>query len=336
MRAAPGGTVASVPGTRGTGVVSTGVASLAVRDVLRGPRRPGKVLAVLPHAICVGFGEAVPEPRVVAISPPDALRLPNAIIAGPFQAQPPSIQDEVPSFQDQPPSWQEQVPSFQDRVPSWQDRVPSFQDQAAAECWAGDGRVLACGLEIRVIRWWDPTPVFGPLSRARLDHGCGILAKLCSAAAHEPGLDEADGPGRLAACCAAGDLAGAVEAVEQLVGLGPGLVPSGDSMVSGVLLALRLLGGAISGGTRAVWLANWLSAAATCDATARTSALAASLLHCAAGGQAGAEVSAVLLGMAGQEPLEPAAGRLLASRQGADLAWGLVAGGRAALRLSVS
>src|SRR5208282_4008669 len=123
------------------------------------------------------------------------------------------------------------------------------------------------------------------------------------------------GPGQLAACCASGDLAGAVEAAERLVGLGPGLVPSGDSVVSGVLLALRLLGGAISGGTRAVWLANWLSAAVTCDAAQRTTTLAASLLHCAAKGQAAAEVSAVLLGIAGHEPdeLPPAgAGQLLA------------------------
>jgi hypothetical protein len=127
-----------------------------------------------------------------------------------------------------------------------------------------------------------------------------------------------------------------VEAAEYLVGLGPGLVPSGDSVVSGVLLALRLLGGAISGGTRAVWLANWLSASVTCDAAQRTTTLAASLLHCAAKGQAAAEVSAVLLGMAGQEPLEPAASRLLAAPQGPDLAWGLVAGCRAALLLSVS
>jgi hypothetical protein len=292
--------VASVPGTRSTAVVSSGVASLAIRDVLRGPRRPGKVLAVLPYAICVDFGDAMPEPRVIAISPPDALRLPNAIITGPFEGQP----------------------------------APAGSHP---ECWAGEGQVLACGLDIRVVRWWDPSPVFGPLSRARLDHGCTVLGKLCSAAAaHPPGLRDADGPAGLAACCASGDLAGAVEAVEHLIGLGPGLVPSGDSMVSGMLLALRLLGGAISGGTRAVWLANWLSAAATCDAAQRTSTLAASLLHCAAGGQAGAEVSAVLLGMAGQEPLEPAAGRLLASSLGADLAWGLVAGGRAALRLSVS
>ena len=195
---------------------------------------------------------------------------------------------------------------------------------------------MACGLDVRVVRWWDPSPVFGPVSRARLDHGSGVLARLYAAAEHAPGLAGQDGPGQLAACCASGDLAGAVEAAEHLVGLGPGLVPSGDSVVSGVLLALRLLGGAISGGTRAVWLANWLSASVTCDAVQRTTALAASLLHCAATGQAAAEVSAVLLGMAGQEPLEPAAFRLLGAAQGADLAWGLVAGCHAALLLSVS
>jgi hypothetical protein len=274
--------------------VAAGVASLAASDLLRGARRHGKVLAVLPHAIYLEFADTVPEPRVIAISPPNAIRLPNAIVTGPFEAR------------------------------------------TNGECWAGGGRVVACGVDIRIVRWWDPSPVFGPLSRARLDHGCGVLARLCSAAEQRPGLAGHDGPGRLASCSANGDLAGAVEAVEHLVGLGPGLVPSGDSVVSGVLLALRLLGGVISGGTRAVWLANWLSAAATHDAARRTSSLAASLLHCASRGQAAAEVSAVLLGMTGQEPLEPAAARLLAADQGADLAWGLVAGCRAALLLSVS
>jgi Protein of unknown function (DUF2877) len=277
--------------------VTAGVASLAVRDLLRGIRRHGKVLAALPHAIYLEFADTVPEPRVIAVSPPDAIRLPNAIITGPWDAPPLA---------------------------------------GNAECWAGGSRVLACGLDVRIVRWWDPSPVFGPLSRARLDHGSGVLARLYAAAEHAPGLAGQDGPGQLAACCASGDLAGAVEAAEHLVGLGPGLVPSGDSVVSGVLLALRLLGGAISGGTRAVWLANWLSAAVTCDATQRTTTLAASLLHCAATGQAAAEVSAVLLGMAGQEPLEPAASRLLTAPQGVDLAWGLVAGCRAALLLSVS
>jgi hypothetical protein len=280
--------------------VTAGVASLAVRDLLRGIRRNGRVLAALPQAIYLEFADPVPEPRVITVSTPDAIRLPNAIIAGP-----------------------------------WETRA-GIPAAGSAECWAGGSRVLAAGLDIRIVRWWDPSPVFGPLSRARLDHGSGVLARLYAAAGHAPGLAGQDGPGQLAACCASGDLAGAVEAAEHLVGLGPGLVPSGDSVVSGVLLALRLLGGAISGGTRAVWLANWLSAAVTSDAAQRTTTLAASLLHCAAKGQAAAEVSAVLLGMAGQEPLEPAAARLLASVQGVDLAWGVVAGCRAALLLSVS
>jgi hypothetical protein len=276
--------------------MGTGVASLAIRDLMRGPRRAGTVLAVLPQAVYLEFPDSAPEPRVVALSPPDAIRLPNSIVT----------------------------------------RHPREGLEPGARAEAGEGHVTAEGLAVRITRWWDPSPVFGPLSRTRLDHGAGVLARHCQAAEHASGLAGHDGPAALAACCASGDLAGAVETAEVLTGLGPGLVPSGDGIVCGILLALRLLGGAISGGTRAVWLADWLGAAATCYAEQRTTALATALLHCAAGGQAAAEVSAVLLGMAGQEALESAAKRLLSDTAGADLAWGLAAGCRAALTLSVS
>lgn len=275
---------------------ATGVASLAIRDLLRGPRRVGHVLAVLPQTIYLEFPDSTPEPRVIAVSHPEAIRLPNAVVTA--RATAPVA--------------------------------------TGAEAEAGEGRVTAGNLDVRIVRWWDPSPVFGPLSRARLDHGAGVLARHCLAAEHQAGLTGHNAPTELAACCANGDLAGAVEAAELLAGLGPGLVPSGDGIVCGMLLALRLLGGAISGGTRAVWLADWLGAAATGYAAQRTTALAAALLHCAAGGQAAAEVAAVLLGMAGQEPLDSAAARLLTGTAGADLAWGLVAGCRAALVLSVS
>ncbi len=274
----------------------SGVASLAVRDLLRGPRRCGRVLAVLPEVIYLEFPDSAPEPRVIAVSSPDAIRLPNAVVTS-RQAQ-------------------------------------LITSSTNAE--AGEGQLLAGGLDVRIMRWWDPSPVFGPLSRARLDHGAAVLAKHCQAAEYQGGLSNHHVPASLAAACANGHLADAVEAAEVLTGLGPGLVPSGDGIVCGILLALRLLGGAISGGTRAVWLADWLGAAATGYAAQRTTPLAAALLHCAASGQAAAEVAAVLLGMAGQEPLEPAAARLLTGTSGADLAWGLVAGCRAALMLSVS
>ena len=184
-------TSVDVPPAGAEPAVTAGVASLAVKDLLRGTRRHGKVLAALPHAIYLEFADAVPEPRVIAVSPPDAIRLPNAIITG-----------------------------------SW-ETCPPGHPASAAECWAGGSRVMACGLDVRVVRWWDPSPVFGPVSRARLDHGSGVLARLYPAAEHA-------------------------------------------------------------------------------------------------------------LGLAGQEPLEPAASRLLAAPQGADLAWGLLAGCRAALLLSVS
>ena len=280
-----------------------GIASLAVRELLHGPRREGRVVAAVRGAIFAEFPAADHDPRVIAISSPDVIRLPNAVIA---------------------------------------QGIHPREDLAGAAAWTGGGCVRAGGLTVQARRWWDPSPVFGRLSRARLDHGAATLARLCAQADPGPWLTGHEGPGILAACCANGDLAGAVEQAECLVGLGAGMVPGGDAVLCGVLLALRLLGGAIPGGTRAVWLAGWLSAAVTSYAAQRTTPLAAALLHCAARGQAAAEVSAVLHGFAGEEPVEPAARKLLsagpkaAGTGTADLAWGLVAGCRAAQVLSVS
>jgi hypothetical protein len=281
-----------------------GLASIALHDVLRGPRRRGQVVAILPGVIYLHFRELTGEPRVIALSASGAICLPNAIA---LQLSPDGLAAATAASAGDPD-----------------------------DSWAGSGRVTACGLEVQVRRWWDPCPVVGPLSRARLEHGAAILGRAYAAADGRPGLDGHDGPGALAACCVAGDLAGAVELAESLVGLGPGLVPSGDSMISGLLLALRLLGGATAGGTRPVWLADWLAAAVTGYAEQRTTPLGATLLSCAARGQTAEEVSAVLRGLAGQEPLEPAARRLitLGGASGAELTWGLVAGCRAALALS--
>jgi Protein of unknown function (DUF2877) len=301
----------------GPGHVVPGVASLALHGLLHGQPCRGRVVAVLPTAIYLDFGELAAKPRVIALSAPGAIRLPNAI-ALKLPAKDLTVAAANPGAHARPATVQ-------------------AAGVRADDAWAGNGRVTACGMEVQVRRWWDPCPVFGPLSRARLEFGVAALARVYAAAEYRPGLDGHDGPASLAACCAAGDLAGAVEVAESLVGLGPGLTPSGDSMISGLLLALRLLGGATAGGTRPVWLADWLGAAVTCYAEQRTTPLAATLLHCAARGQAAEEVSAVLRGFAGQEPAEPAARRLLAAgrESGAELTWGLIAGCRAALALSV-
>ena len=323
-----------------------GVASLALHRLLREPLQAGRVIAVLPDIIYLDFGEYAGEPQVIALTAPGVICLPNAITlklpgqdgpAPPAGAQEPARtagRDNRTAGRDNRTAGRDnRTAGRDDRTAGRDDRTAGRDDGA----WVGNGRVLACGMDVQVRRWWDPSPVVGPLSRGRLEHGVASLARVYSANEYRPGLDGHDAPAALAARCAAGDLASAVEIAESLVGLGPGLTPSGDSMISGLLLALRLLGGATAGGTKAVWLADWLGAAVTCYAAQRTTALAATLLHCAARGQAAEEVSAVLRAFAGQKPVEPAARRLLTAGRaaGAELAWGLIAGCGAALALSV-
>jgi hypothetical protein len=299
--------------------VGTGAASLGVRSLIDRPRRPARVIAASAGAIYLELRAPVPEPRVLALVTPLAFRLPNAVVLRP-------VADDGQSG----------VPSLAAADPG----EPGVFSTATAgdDAAVGDGIVQVGGVRVPVRRWWDPSPVLGPLSRARLEQGCTALEDACAGAARQPGLAGHPGPASLAASCAAGDLADAVEAAESLIGLGPGLTPSGDDMLAGLLLALRLLGGAIRGGTRAVWLADWLSAAVTSHAADRTTSVSATLLHCAAHGQAAAEVAALLRAFAGQEAPAPAVARLLAVgyTAGADLAWGLAVGCRAALTLSAS
>ena len=295
-----------------------GIASLAVRDLLHGPQLAGQVFAIVQGMLIVTFPGAPREPKVIAISAPDDVRLPNAIITG------------------IPLGSSAAIPATAAKATKATEMIES-SDSAEA----GGGWVRVGGLNVQARRWWDPSPVFGPLSRGRLDPGAAVLSRVCRQGAPGPALADHEAVRTLAACCAAGDLAGSVEQAEHLVGLGAGIVPAGDSVLCGLLLALRLLGGAIAGGSRAVWLADWLSAAVTSYASERTTPLAASLLHCAARGQATAEAAAVLQGVAGEDPVEPAARRLLTARAAAalgaaDLTWGMVAGCRAAQALSVS
>jgi Protein of unknown function (DUF2877) len=289
-------------------VRAPGAASLGVRSLIDGPRQPARVVAAFPSAVYLELRAAGPEPRVLALVTPSAVRLPNAVVVTPHQM----------------------------RGQPGQAAACIAAAAQTRDASVGEGSVHAGLFRVTVRRWWDPSPVLGPLSRGRLEQCCVALENVCAASAGRPGLAGHPAPAALAASCAAGDLAGAVEAADSMVGLGPGLTPSGDDVLAGLLLALRLLGGAIRGGTRAVWLADWLSAAVTHDAGRRTTSLSATLLHCAARGQAAAEVATVLRAFAGQEPAVPAVTRLLTAGQtsGADLAWGLAAGCRAALVLS--
>ncbi|WP_271221227.1 DUF2877 domain-containing protein [Streptosporangium carneum] len=227
------------------------------------------------------------EPHVIAVVTGDAVRLPNAMVTN----------------------------------------APMPRVAVGDDAWVGDGSVEIGGLGLRAHRWWNPAPPLGPVAPARLASLLPALTELCDRSPRRPGLEGNGAAELLAGGCAEGSLLRGVTAAERLVGLGPGLTPSGDDMLAGLLVALRHLGTA-AGAERAVWLADWLAAAVTFDARGRTTPISATLLHCAARGEASNEVLAVLRGLVGQQSLEPALHRLLllGHTSGADLAWGVRAG----------
>lgn len=235
------------------------------------------------------------EPRVLAVITGDATRLPNAVVLS----------------------------------------GPLPRVSVGDEAWVGDGAIELGRLSLRVRRWWDPAPALGAADPVRLAAGAERLAVLRARSGRAPGLPDSGLADLLAAGCRSGSLVTAITAAEQLMGLGPGLTPSGDDMLAGALAALRHLGAATRTG-RAVWLADWLAATVAFDARTRTTPISATLLHCAAQGQLCAEAAGVLRGLAGLQPLEPALHRLLqlGHTSGADLAWGIGIGLEAVLRLS--
>ena len=145
-----------------------GVASLALHRLLREPFQPGRVIAVLPSVIYLDFGQHAGEPQVIALTASDALCLPNAIAL------------KVP-HQDAATG----TDGTDGETSTTQAKAT--EEAATEEAWAGHGRVLACGMDVQVRRWWDPCPVFGPLSRVRLEHGMTALARVYSAADGGPG-----------------------------------------------------------------------------------------------------------------------------------------------------
>ncbi|MFI9560144.1 DUF2877 domain-containing protein [Nonomuraea endophytica] len=181
----------------------------------------------------------------------------------------------------------------------------------------GEGTIELGRLSLRARRWWDPAPPLAPVDPVR-------LAVSLDPVRPAPGLAGHRAIELLADSCARGWLLGVVTAAEQLMGLGPGLTPSGDDVLAGLLVTLRHLGRS-TGVERAVWLADWLAATVTYDARTRTTPLSATLLHCAARGESCPEVTGVLRALTGHGALEPAVSRLcrLGHTSGADLAQGV-------------
>lgn len=189
--------------------------------------------------------------------------------------------------------------------------------------WVGKHRVRAPGLDVRVVRWWRPRQVRRAPSLAVAQSGTAALASGLSAHGGWP----APGPVRQAAArlgrsAAAGLLPAVRSAAAGLVGLGPGLTPAGDDVLTGYLLGLRAL-------THVSPSAGPIRAAAGAgarDAGWRTTALAATLVRHADVGEA-ADVAADLVdALVDGVPLDRPLRRLVRTghTSGRDLAEGLL------------
>jgi hypothetical protein len=259
-----------------------------VAHLLRGPARPARVLVNLPSAVYL----AVPGERgtaVVGILTSDAARLPlGCILPRPSNGRP----------------------------------LVSLPLGAPAE--VGAGRIVVGDLVVSAAAWWDPHPRLPRPRPALLPEGVRQLrtALYGEGVPHSafilPGMPTGPG-GPLAALRGAvrrSDLEAALRTAGRLIGLGPGLTPAGDDVMSGTMAGLVLLGHPA---------AERFAAGVLSLAAGRTTELSRALLRHAAAGQVSGEYSAVLQGMVGERPLGPAIAGLLAtgSTSGRALALGL-------------
>lgn len=224
---------------------------------------------------------------VVAVVTGDAVRLPNAVV----------------------------IP-----VPSSEGPFAGVTHTTAVS--VGGGLVTIGPLTVRVTRWWDPQVRTERVDASTVQRQVAAMAAVLAGDARQPGVSL---PLALVHAWLGRDLQRLSEEAGALVGLGPGLTPSGDDLLAGMLAAFSVLGGDAG-------FAGAAGAVVTALATGRTTSISATLLSLAAAGEVSAEAAAVLRAMASGRGLEPAVRTLLAvgHTSGADVAAGLLAGAVAA------
>jgi hypothetical protein len=211
---------------------------------------------------------------------------------------------------------------------------------------AGPGTRAALTLGLRDAREWRPPapPCWTPSSLRRglawLAHAAGrapaeglgqLIAPLAAGAADPARLAGAPGVARhawpaLAAlsgwardALVEGRAAGALpDSVDGLVGLGPGLTPSGDDVLAGALLALH----AFARPDLADRLAAWLRP----RAPARTGAISLAHLECAAAGAGAAVLHAALAALSSGDPVTLARSTATVGTLGHSSGWDGLAG----------
>lgn len=279
-------------------------ASTSLRPLLTGPVTGGEVIAVFPGAAYLAVED---DAGVLALVSAQAVALPNAAIVGDAEF------------------------------------LRALATGAAVR--VGDGAVTVGERRAHPVRWWDPVPRLGAVTLAALQAGHAAVARqvppwpdpgATAAARLHTGHAELERllvtPARAAAPTGASPEE-LVAASDRLVGLGAGLTPAGDDLLSGAMAALRTLGGALHDAA-AVRASDHLAARAA-SWPSRTTTVSAALLRQAALGAVAAPVARVLRALVGQADAGPAVRELLAvgHTSGHDLAAGLLLGARSVLCL---
>lgn len=271
----------------------TAAASAAIGDLLDGEPQPAELIGRYPVAAYLRIGA-----RVVAVTAPEAVRLPNASVVG---------RSEFAAV--------------------------AAQRRPTVTVGGGGLRIGSVGVVVR--RWWDPVPHLARLDRAAVVGGVSVARARLPAwpdPDHPAAGALAAGRNTLAAFLASGQTASAGHhdevraAVAGLVGLGPGLTPAGDDLLAGLVGGLVVFGRAAPDGSR--WAGE--VAASLADEAARlsgrTTILAADLAGHAAVGAMAEPAAALCHALAGARPLDAAVDGLVAvgHTSGRDLAEGLL------------
>lgn len=267
-------------------------AGRSLADVVTGPFRGGQVLGAFPDAVYVAPDDAA----VIAIETVDGVGLPNAL----------RLQQHVRGLD--------------------LGAVPT-----GAEAVVGGGLLRIGHLAVAVDRWVDHTYRPAGVDVVVLDRRLREVESVLAVPEPFPaGLVE-----RIAALREAlsdGATATLVATGGALLGLGPGLTPSGDDVLCGLLGGGRTIATALGAARldRALHDAGVTLAAL---APERTTAVSAALIAHAAGAELSRPACGLLRALLGRTPVAPALDALLAvgHSSGRDLAVGLAMGVRAAL-----
>lgn len=284
------------------------VASLALRPLLHGPEQPASVLASFDHAayVRIDTGAAPTQPpTVLSLVTRDGVAHPNALI-----------------------------------LPTTAADRPLSALHRGTPGTVGAGRLCLAGQVYRPARWRSSEVCLPPVDAAALAAGVERARHHLDGRA-APLPDGLAAPlGELVEALLRDDSQAASDGADRLIGLGPGLTPAGDDVLSGLLAGLRSLAPAVTPPVTSLEeRIDALAPRIAGRAVGRTTDVSVALLCHAAHGRLAAPAARLLAALVCTDAAAPrriavASDELLAvgSTSGRDLAVGMLAAGELVAR----